>query len=75
MQLINAGKGEALRIRAILRSLVPTVDLVGIISIPLKMPMVHRGEISFCHSRKEKGEVVPSFFPQDNLTSEDGKYW
>lgn len=57
LQLINAGKGEALRIRAILRSLVPTVDLVGIISIPLKMPMVHRGEISFCHSRKEKGEL------------------
>lgn len=42
-QLINAGKGEALRIRAILRSLVPTVDLVGIISIPLKMPVVNRG--------------------------------
>lgn len=42
-QLINAGKGEALRIRAILRSLVPTSDLVGIISIPLKMPMVNKG--------------------------------
>lgn len=43
LQLINAGKGEALRIRAILRSLVPTTDLVGIISIPLKMPMVNKG--------------------------------
>lgn len=43
LQLINAGKGEALRIRAILRSLVPTVDLVGIISIPLKMPVVNKG--------------------------------
>ncbi|XP_059411475.1 ryanodine receptor 3 isoform X2 [Carassius carassius] len=40
MHLINKGKGEALRIRAILRSLVPTEDLVGIISIPLKMPVV-----------------------------------
>lgn len=44
-QLINKGKGEALRIRAILRSLVPTEDLVGIISIPLKMPIVNRGNI------------------------------
>lgn len=42
-QLINKGKGEALRIRAILRSLVPTEDLVGIISIPLKMPIVNKG--------------------------------
>lgn len=42
-QLINKGKGEALRIRAILRSLVPTEDLVGIISIPLKMPVVNKG--------------------------------
>ena len=42
-QLINAGKGEALRIRAILRSLVPTFDLVGIISIPSKMPVVNKG--------------------------------
>lgn len=42
-QLINAGKGEALRIRAILRSLVPTSDLVGVISIPLKMPVVNKG--------------------------------
>uniref|UniRef100_A0A672KZ94 Ryanodine receptor 3 n=1 Tax=Sinocyclocheilus grahami TaxID=75366 RepID=A0A672KZ94_SINGR len=42
MHLINKGKGEALRIRAILRSLVPTEDLVGIISIPLKMPVVNK---------------------------------
>ncbi len=46
-QLINAGKGEALRIRAILRSLVPTTDLVGIISIPLKMPVVNKGMLAF----------------------------
>ncbi|XP_032882821.1 ryanodine receptor 3 isoform X4 [Amblyraja radiata] len=41
MHLIQAGKGEAIRIRAILRSLVPTEDLVGIISIPLKLPVVN----------------------------------
>nr|XP_033699909.1 ryanodine receptor 1 [Tursiops truncatus] len=38
MHLIEAGKGEALRIRAILRSLVPLDDLVGIISLPLQIP-------------------------------------
>lgn len=43
LQLINKGKGEALRIRAILRSLVPIEDLVGIISIPLKMPVINKG--------------------------------
>ena len=42
-QLISKGKGEALRVRAILQSLVPTVDLVGIISIPLKMPVANKG--------------------------------
>ncbi|XP_049339322.1 ryanodine receptor 3 isoform X1 [Astyanax mexicanus] len=42
MHLINKGKGEALRIRAILRSLVPTKDLVGIISIPLKVPVINK---------------------------------
>ncbi|XP_007909260.1 ryanodine receptor 1 isoform X6 [Callorhinchus milii] len=38
MHLIQAGKGEALRIRAILRSLVPIDDLVGVISLPVQMP-------------------------------------
>uniref|UniRef100_A0A7N6A988 Ryanodine receptor 3 n=1 Tax=Anabas testudineus TaxID=64144 RepID=A0A7N6A988_ANATE len=60
MHLINAGKGEALRIRAILRSLVPTTDLVGIISIPLKMPVVNKDgtvtepdmSASFCPDHK-----------------------
>ncbi|XP_061668950.1 ryanodine receptor 3 [Syngnathoides biaculeatus] len=47
MHLINAGKGEALRIRAILRSLVPTTDLVGVISIPLTKPAVSKdGEVT-----------------------------
>ncbi|XP_030575089.1 ryanodine receptor 3 [Archocentrus centrarchus] len=60
MHLINKGKGEALRIRAILRSLVPTEDLVGIISIPLKMPIISKdGSVtepdmsaSFCPDHK-----------------------
>ncbi|KAI1893681.1 hypothetical protein AGOR_G00126200 [Albula goreensis] len=38
MHLIQAGKGEALRIRAILRSLVPIEDLVGVISLPVHIP-------------------------------------
>ncbi|XP_062858397.1 ryanodine receptor 3 isoform X2 [Trichomycterus rosablanca] len=60
MHLINTGKGEALRIRAILRSLVPTKDLVGIISIPLKVPVLNKdGSVtepdmnaSFCPEHK-----------------------
>ncbi|XP_076024958.1 ryanodine receptor 1-like isoform X1 [Genypterus blacodes] len=36
--LIQGGKGEALRIRAILRSLVQIEDLVGVISLPLQIP-------------------------------------
>ncbi|XP_064421057.1 ryanodine receptor 3 isoform X3 [Latimeria chalumnae] len=47
MHLIQAGKGEPIRIRAILRSLVPTEDLVGIISVPLKLPTINKdGTIS-----------------------------
>ncbi|XP_043930092.1 ryanodine receptor 3 [Protopterus annectens] len=60
MHLIQAGKGEAIRIKSILRSLVPTEDLVGIISIPLKLPTVNKdGTInepdmaaSFCPDHK-----------------------
>ncbi|RVE72114.1 hypothetical protein OJAV_G00058690 [Oryzias javanicus] len=40
MHLIHASKGEAIRIRAILRSLIPIEDLVGVISIPFSMPNV-----------------------------------
>lgn len=43
-QLIQAGKGEALRIRAILRSLVPIEDLVGVISLPQQIPAFGKGE-------------------------------
>lgn len=44
LQLIQAGKGEALRIRAILRSLVPIEDLVGVISLPVQIPAYGKGE-------------------------------
>lgn len=44
MQLIQAGKGEALRIRAILRSLVPIEDLVGVISLPVQIPSFGKGD-------------------------------
>lgn len=44
--MIQAGKGEALRIRAILRSLVPIEDLVGVISLPVQIPSFGKGNIS-----------------------------
>ncbi|KAL4647687.1 ryanodine receptor 1-like isoform X1 [Arapaima gigas] len=44
MHLIQAGKGEALRIRAILRSLVPIDDLVGVISLPVQIPAFGKDE-------------------------------
>ncbi len=46
-QLIQAGKGEALRIRAILRSLVPIEDLVGVISLPVQIPTFGKGTPNF----------------------------
>ncbi|KAJ7417044.1 hypothetical protein WISP_66534 [Willisornis vidua] len=60
MHLIHSGKGEAIRIRSILRSLVPTEDLVGIISIPLKLSTVNKDgtvnepdmSASFCPDHK-----------------------
>nr|XP_046269039.1 ryanodine receptor 3-like [Scatophagus argus] len=64
MHLINKGKGEALRIRAILRSLVPTEDLVGIISIPLKMPVSNKDgsvtepDMSACFCPDHKAPMV-----------------
>uniref|UniRef100_A0A3Q2YEG7 Ryanodine receptor 1a (skeletal) n=1 Tax=Hippocampus comes TaxID=109280 RepID=A0A3Q2YEG7_HIPCM len=45
MHLIQAGKGEALRIRAILRSLVPLEDLVGVISLPVQIPSFGKNSI------------------------------
>lgn len=44
VKLIQAGKGEALRIRAILRSLVPIEDLVGVVSLPLQIPSFGKGK-------------------------------
>ncbi|KAI4555582.1 hypothetical protein MJG53_019272, partial [Ovis ammon polii x Ovis aries] len=38
--LIHAAKGEAIRIRSILRSLIPLGDLVGVISIAFQMPTI-----------------------------------
>ncbi|XP_077408297.1 ryanodine receptor 3 isoform X2 [Vanacampus margaritifer] len=64
MHLINAGKGEALRIRAILRSLVPTTDLVGVISIPLTKPVVNKDgqvtepDMSACFCPDHKAPMV-----------------
>lgn len=46
-QLIHAGKGEAIRIRAILRSLIPIQDLVGVISIPFSMPSLGKGRFTY----------------------------
>lgn len=42
--MIHAGKGEAIRIKAILRSLVPVEDLVGVISIPFFIPSLKKGK-------------------------------
>lgn len=42
-QLIHGGKGEAIRIRAILRSLIPIQDLEGVISISFRIPAVSKG--------------------------------
>lgn len=55
LQLIQAGKGEALRIRAILRSLVPLEDLVGVISLPVQIPAFGKGK----HTDKQ-GEFIKS---------------
>ncbi|XP_015230090.1 PREDICTED: ryanodine receptor 2-like [Cyprinodon variegatus] len=40
MHLIQGGKGEAIRIRAILRSLIPVQDLEGVISLCFKLPSI-----------------------------------
>lgn len=45
LQLIEEGKGEALRIRAILRSLVPIHDLEGVISSSFCLPSVTKGKL------------------------------
>ncbi|KAJ3590256.1 hypothetical protein NHX12_008210, partial [Muraenolepis orangiensis] len=57
MHLIQAGKGEALRIRAILRSLVPIEDLVGVISLPVQIPAI--GKDSHLIEPKMSASFVP----------------
>ncbi|XP_054654360.1 ryanodine receptor 2 isoform X4 [Dunckerocampus dactyliophorus] len=42
MQLIQGGKGEAIRMRAILRSLIPIQDLEGVISVSFQVPSVSK---------------------------------
>ncbi|XP_071336383.1 ryanodine receptor 2 isoform X3 [Trachinotus anak] len=42
IHLIQGGKGEAIRVRAILRSLIPIPDLEGVISIPFQIPSVSK---------------------------------
>ncbi|XP_061600533.1 ryanodine receptor 2 isoform X1 [Cololabis saira] len=42
MHLIQGGKGEAIRIRAILKSLIPIQDLEGVISIPFQLPSLSK---------------------------------
>ncbi|XP_051816036.1 ryanodine receptor 2 [Acanthochromis polyacanthus] len=42
MYLIQGGKGEAVRVRAILRSLIPIQDLEGVISISFQIPSVSK---------------------------------
>ena len=37
------GKSEAIRIRSILRSLVPLEDLLGVISLSFELPRLERG--------------------------------
>ncbi|KAM9591511.1 LOW QUALITY PROTEIN: ryanodine receptor 1-like [Morphnus guianensis] len=58
MHLIQAGKGEALRIRAILCSLVPLEDLVGIISLPLQIPALGKD------GNLVEPRMVASFVPE-----------
>ena len=50
VQLIQGGKGEAIRIRAILRSLIPVEDLEGVISISFQIPTVSKGQTSQSNS-------------------------
>ncbi|GAB0190548.1 ryanodine receptor 3 [Grus japonensis] len=62
MHLIQSGKGEAIRIRSILRSLVPTEDLVGIISIPLKLSTVNKGMGNYGIAAEEELHLTEKLF-------------
>lgn len=56
-QLIQGGKGEAIRIRAILRSLIPIQDLEGVISISFQIPSVSKGQT---------GHIIQSYITTAN---------
>ncbi|KAB5561969.1 hypothetical protein PHYPO_G00012580 [Pangasianodon hypophthalmus] len=64
MHLIEAGKGEAVRIRAILRSLIPVEDLEGVISIPFPLPFLDKDgcimepDMSRCFCPDHKASMV-----------------
>lgn len=72
LQLIQAGKGEALRIRAILRSLVPIEDLVGVISLPVQIPSFGKGKHLGEHIECMKlGGFNQCLFTQSNTHEHD----
>ncbi|XP_058254474.1 ryanodine receptor 2 isoform X2 [Hemibagrus wyckioides] len=64
MHLIEAGKGEAVRIRDILRSLIPLKDLEGVISIPFPLPFLDKDgcvmepDMSRCFCPDHKASMV-----------------
>ncbi|XP_053538759.1 ryanodine receptor 2 isoform X6 [Ictalurus punctatus] len=64
LHLIEAGKGEAVRIRAILRSLIPVNDLEGVISIPFPLPFLDKDgcmmepDMSRCFCPDHKASMV-----------------
>ncbi|KAF5904193.1 ryanodine receptor 2-like, partial [Clarias magur] len=64
MHLIEAGKGEAVRMRAILRSLIPVKHLEGIISIPFPLPFPDKDgctmepDMSRCFCPDHKASMV-----------------
>lgn len=69
-QLIHAGKGEAIRIRAILRSLIPIEDLVGVISIPFLMPTLAKGLITLHYNTHTKRNVWAHLQLCDNINNQ-----
>nr|XP_018669433.1 ryanodine receptor 3 [Ciona intestinalis] len=64
--LIMQGKSDAIRIRSILRSLVPLEDLIGVISLPFELPRLERDgstnvrepDLSACFIPDHKASMV-----------------
>ncbi|XP_016379180.1 ryanodine receptor 2-like [Sinocyclocheilus rhinocerous] len=73
----RSGKGEAIRIRAILRSLVPREDLEGIINIPFSLPIVNTDDLMvepdmsriFCPDHKAAMVLFLDRFPEFRTSS------